>query len=136
MCTYQELKAKDNWFIIDVWKYRQFKDFLDLLPQPIRSMKDLRPPGKSISGEKKGGVSRIYRILIKLGEVEYPTFLKKWEEELGSKISEREVGPVLERVNVTSVNYRITEMNFRILARMYITPDKAYKIQKETLQLC
>lgn len=137
MCTYQELKAKDNWFTMDIWKYRQLKHFVDSLPRPIRSMKDLRPLEKALLEKKgRGGVSRIYRILIKLGEVECPTFFKKWEEELGNKISEREVGLVLERVNATSVNYRLSEMNFRILARMYITPDRAHKLQKEPSQLC
>lgn len=37
---------------------------------------------------RRGGMSRIYRILIRLGEVERPGFLRKWEEELGKKISE------------------------------------------------
>lgn len=39
-------------------------------------------------------------------------------------------------MNATSVNYRIAEMNFRTLARMYVTPDIAHKIQEETSQFC
>lgn len=74
--------------------------------------------------------------MIKMGEVECPIFLRRWEEELGNKISVSEGGLLLGRVNATSVNYRVSEMNFRILARMYITPDRAHKIQKETSQLC
>lgn len=48
LCTYQELKAKDNWFAMDNWKYRQLKHFVESLPQPIRSMEDLCPSKKYV----------------------------------------------------------------------------------------
>lgn len=48
LCTYQELKAKDKWFIMDFFKYRQLKHFVDTLPQPIRLVEDLRPLEKAL----------------------------------------------------------------------------------------
>lgn len=74
--------------------------------------------------------------MVGMGEVERPGFLRKWEEEIGNKISDKEARRVLSRVNDTSVNYKIAEMNFRILARMYFTPDLAHKIQDGTSQYC
>lgn len=53
MCTFQELKDKDEWFVIDFWRYKQLKHFVDSVPQPIRSMENLLPL-EQIFMEKKG----------------------------------------------------------------------------------
>lgn len=47
-----------------------------------------------------------------------------------------ESGQILKRVNITSVDCRIAEVNYKLLARMYITPDRAHRIRRETSQLC
>lgn len=137
LCTYQDLKVRETRPVMDSWKYRQLKHFVESLPQPIRSIEDLYPLEKAlIKKSRRGGMSRIYRSLIEMGETDRPRFLGKWEEELGNKISNNEARRILSRVNGMSVNYRIAEMNYRVMARMYITPDLAHKMQDEISQFC
>lgn len=77
----------------------------------------------------------MYRVLMESGGVGIPPYIEKWEKELDIKLNEREVWQILKRVNATSVNCKLSEMNYKCLARMYITPNRAHRIQKETSRL-
>lgn len=111
--------------------------FIKTLPQPIRSAKNLRPLEK-ICMEKIGrrGISKIYKVLIEMKGSEIPPFIKKWEKELDIQLKEPEIWQILRRVNATSVNCKMLELNHKCLARWYITPDRAPKYQSEPSQLC
>lgn len=78
----------------------------------------------------------MYRVLNESGGAVIPPYIEKWEKELDIKINEREAWLTFKRVNATSVNCKLSEMNYKCLARMYITPDRAHRIQRETSQLC
>lgn len=137
MCTVEEIKAKNEWLTIDPWRYCQLKHFVDSLPQPIRPIEKLLPLEKLCVEKKgKGGISKTYRALNELEGVGDLRFVEKWEEELGIKIDRQEVGRIMKRVNATSVNYKLSEMNYKILTRMYIIPDRAHRITEGRSQLC
>lgn len=84
----------------------------------------------------KKGISRIYKVLIDLKGIENLVFIKKWETELESKLTDSEVMILLKGVHITSVNYKVSELNYKCFARWYITPDRASKFQSETSQYC
>lgn len=74
--------------------------------------------------------------MIGLGNIEVPAFIRKWEKELERKLTEPEVWLILRRASATSVNCKILELNFKCLARMYLTPDCTHKYQNDTSQYC
>lgn len=84
----------------------------------------------------KKWISKIYRVLIGLKGVEIPPFIKKWVLELDIQLKEPEIGKLLKRIHATTVNYKRLELNYKCLARWYITPDRAHKYLSETSQYC
>lgn len=74
--------------------------------------------------------------MIELGNTDIPPYIRKWEKELESKLTDPEVRLILRRVNATSVNCKILELNYKCMARMYMTPDRVHRCQKETSQFC
>lgn len=132
-----EIKNKGELIVIDRWRNSQLKHFIETLPRPVKSNKNVRPSEKlCIDKIGKKGISRIYRVLIELKGAETLPFIKKWELELDSKLKEPEIGILLKRVHATLVNYKMSELNYKCMARWYITPDRAYKYQSETSQYC
>lgn len=82
ICTYQELKDKDNLLVIDPWRYNQLIHFIDSLPHPIRTVENLLPLEKiCMEKKRKGGFFKIYRALREMGDFEAPPYIKKWEME-------------------------------------------------------
>lgn len=55
---------------------------------------------------------------------------------MGTQVKDLEIRQLLRRVCATSVNSNMIELNYKCLARWYITPDKAHKCQIETSQFC
>lgn len=136
-CTYQKLKIKGELMVIDFWQYSQLNHFIETPPQPISSVKNLRPLEKLCVDTTGGrGISRIYRVLVEMKGSEIPPFIKKWEMELGIQLKKPDFRQLLRRVHATSVNCNMLELNYKCLARWYITPHRAHKYQSETLQFC
>lgn len=110
--------------------------FIRSLPQPIRSKENLRPLEKMcLDKDRKGGFSQTYRSLIGLGNIETPSFIQKWEKELGRELTYLR-SLILSRAAATSVNSKILELNYRCLTRMYLTPDRLNKFQNGPPQHC
>lgn len=86
--------------------------------------------------DKNGGFSRIYKILVELRRTDTLTFIDRWEKELGLKLTESETDKILKRLLITSVNYKLLELNYKCLMRMYMTPDRMHRIDREKSQLC
>lgn len=137
ICSFQDLKSRSDLLTLNRWRYSQLKNFIETLPQPIRMTDNLKPFEKLCVGQDgKKGISKIYRILVDLKGTDIPAYIKKWESELKSKLKEDEVTTLLKRVHSTSVNYKMSELNYKCLSRWYITPDRVSKYQNEISQLC
>lgn len=84
MCLFQELKLKKVVMEVNKWRYFQLKHSVAALPHPIRDGDDLTPFKRLCTMEKaRGNILRIYKILMEVEGLEMPTYIKKWEEELG-----------------------------------------------------
>lgn len=122
--------------MLNGWRYSQLKHFIETLPQPIRSSENLLPLEQLCTATgKKRGISRIYKILMGMKVLEMPPFIGKWEAELGTRVNDLEVRKILRMVRTMSVDSNTIEINYKCLARWYITPDKAHKCQSKTSQL-
>lgn len=137
ICSMQELKKRGDRMIISPWRYAQLKHFIASLPQPIRTMNSLLPLEKiCVERNKKSGFSRIYKILVELKRIDILPCISKWEKELGLIFAETEVDLLVKRLLTTSVNYKVLELNYKCLTRMYMTPDKMHRIDKDRSRLC
>lgn len=63
-------------------------------------------------------------------------FIGKWRDELGKQGKDLDVGKILKLAHTTAIESNTIEMNYKCLARWYITPNKAHKSQKEVSQFC
>ena len=117
-----------NWL-----RYLQLKHFVDSLPRPIRLEGNLLPLERMcLAPSGGGGISQIYKILLRLKNKGLPTYIKKWDEELATGDIEKDFGKILKMTHITSTNCGLIEMNFKCLSRWYITPDIAHRFQGET----
>lgn len=73
---------------------------------------------------------------MELGNKEVPSYMRRWEEELDCRVTDPEAWQILKIMSATSVNCKILELNFKCLVRMYMTPDREHKCQKEISQFC
>lgn len=90
------LHVKKDLMVIDEWRYSQLKHFVTSLPQPVRSVENLRPFERLCTAVgTKRGISRIYKVLVGLKGLEIPPFIVKWEEELGKQEKDQDVGKIL-----------------------------------------
>lgn len=89
-----------------------------------------------VEKSRKRVISKIYQILIDLKGSEIPPYIEKCEKELGTQVKDVEIRQLLRRVHSTSINSNMLELNYKCLARWYMTPDKAYKFQTEITQYC
>lgn len=122
---------------VNRWRYAQLKHFVESLPQPIRSEDSLLPLEWLCSAtDGRRGISRIYKILNGLKILGPPPFIKKWEEEMGTGDMEVDVCKILRLTHATSSDCSSTEINYKCLARWYITPDKLHQYQRDASNLC
>lgn len=70
---------------LDKWRYAQIQHFARSLPQPLRGRDQLRVIEKLLSTPTsvKGSISKLYRVLRREASKGHPTFLEKWEREIG-----------------------------------------------------
>lgn len=137
ICTYQELKIKKRQWKINEWRYLQLRHFVEGLPQPLRTEEELNPLEKlSLSPNKKKGISKIYKILLRGRGEEVPPFIEKWENELGTRRTEQQVKNIFKMVYNNAIDNNTIEINYKCLSRWYITPDIAHKYQKEKSPEC
>lgn len=114
--------------MIDPWRYVQLSLFIGKLPKPLRSEGEYRPLEQLCGREQSGGlISQIYKILNVRGELEVPPYIKKWERELESRCSKFTLEKILKMTHKSAVGIKRTEINFKCLARWYVTPDKISK---------
>lgn len=71
----------------------------------------------------RGSISRIYKILVEGSEMEVPSYIKKWEREIGQRGKNQEVGKILILVHGSLVNIGMMEINYKCLTWWYRTPD-------------
>lgn len=134
ICTFQELTNKKDVLEVNRWRYAQLKHFVESLPQPIRSEDSLLPLERLCSAtDGRRGISRIYKILNGLKILGPPPFIKKWEEEMGTGDMGVDVCKILRLTHATSSDCSSTEINYKCLARWYITPDKLHQYQRDAL---
>ena len=109
---------------INEW-YQQLNHFIQGLPHPLRSGDQLSDLEKICTTERsKGIVSKLYRILMKMGEPGIPPFIGKWERELGTKRDRTTIERMLTLTHSSAVDSRTAEMCFKCIAGWYMTPDK------------
>lgn len=83
--TFQELNALREILSVNGWRYNQLKHFIGSLPGPLREEADYRGLEKLVCREElKRTVSEVYKILMSRGGQEPPTFIRKWEDDLGT----------------------------------------------------
>lgn len=84
----------------------------------------------------KRNISAVYKILLNNGGGVVPPFIKKWEEKLGAICEKRLVGSILGATHGTAIDTKTTEINYKCLARWYMTPTKLSKFNLDRLPNC
>lgn len=135
--TYQELRLDRELMTIDEWRYIQLKHFVEKLPQPIRFEEDYRPMERLCMREKfKNTISRIYKILSAGDELDVPSYIKKWENALGSQCNKHTLEKILKLTHNSALDTKTAETNCKCIARWYATPNKISKFQLEMSSDC
>lgn len=111
--------------MIDGWRYLQLRHFVEKLPHPIRHGDDYRPLEQLCMRKKsKNNIASIYKIISARDDLEAPPYIKKWENELGSRRNKYTIDKIMKLTHSSAVDIKTIEMNFKCLARWYATPDK------------
>lgn len=103
MRTFQDLANRKDVFLLDRWRYSQLKHFVVSLPQQISSEDNMLPITRlcSVAGERRG-ISRIYKILIRIKAMGPLLYIEKRVEELGTEETDVE--------NITADTRHINQM--------------------------
>lgn len=135
--TYKELKFDTDLMMIDEWRYLQLRHFVEKQPHPIRYGEDHTPLERLYMREKsKNDIARIYKILSARDDLDVPPYIKKWENELGSRRNKDTMHKIMKLTHSSVVNLKMVEMNYKCLARWYTTPDKTSIFQPEKSSEC
>lgn len=103
------------------WRYLQLGHFVRSLPQQIRPGVDLTELERCLADNTKGIISKIYKLLLTVEEMEVPPFIRKWERELGSQ-KENTIRKILELIHSLAVDANTAKMNYKCLTGWYVTP--------------
>lgn len=107
MSTFQEMQHSTDVIVINEWRYLQLKHFVENLPQPIRTGEELMPlEGLCTAVNKRNNISKIYKILIEVEELEVPPYFNKWEKELGIRGKKHNIGKILTLTHSSAVDIR------------------------------
>lgn len=135
--TFSELSKESDLWVMNGWRYLQLSHFIERLPKPLRSMKELRPFEQLCMKEQTGGViTQIYKILGTEQELEVPPYIIRWEQELGSQCNKTVIDKILRLAHYLAVDIRRTESHYKCLARWYATPDRVSKMDKTKSNTC
>lgn len=126
-----------NEFMLDytcIFQYFQLRSILR--SHSFENMNELLDSQLKIVSNSRRTVSKLYKMLC-------PTFfdccksiLDQWERDQGLSLTTDQWGAILKRSNNVSkcVTYKIIQ--FKILHRLHITPDKLRKMNSNTSNLC
>lgn len=119
------------------WRYLQLKHFISSLPHPIREESELTFIEQLCNTPKETGhkIAKIYGGLEGL-EVEVPTYIEKWEQELGKTLTIEQKNTVLRAAQGYARDINTIEMSYKCLARWYLTPIRMQKINREEQSKC
>lgn len=81
-------------------------------------------------------ISQFYRALIDLQNSQYPAYLTKWEDDLGSTISDKKKDKILHLAHISSIASTMAESNYKLLTRWHHTPAKLHRIFQVNSPLC
>lgn len=127
----QQLTHGRNTRGLNGWRYLQLNNFVNRLPQPIRSGRQLTDFEKLCDKEApRNTVSQIYKILLASEKLEMPPFIFKWERDLGTKKDIDTIKKIFKISANSKIDSRTAEMNYKCISRSYLTPEITSKYQK------
>lgn len=113
------------------------RHFVTILPQPIRTREDLLPFEKLCTLTNiDQGISWIYKIFVTMAKSKVLPYIRKWENEIGTRVNKQQLGKIIKMVHSSAVGKNTIEMNYKYLTRWYITPDKEHKYQSGKSPYC
>ncbi|CAI9546477.1 unnamed protein product, partial [Staurois parvus] len=83
----------------------------------------------------KHGTSKIYKILTEINADISPPYIEQWEREIGATIDAEKQRKMF-RIIHGNINMQEVEMNYKCLARWYITPSVAHRLSGDNSPLC
>lgn len=86
--------------------------------------------------KSKNNIARLYKILSEGDRLEALPYIKIWENELGSQCKKHIIEKILKLSHSSVVDTKVTETNYKCLARWYVTPDKISKFHPEKTPEC
>lgn len=135
--TFGDLKM-NGWNALTEWRHVQLKHFVSALPTPLRGEKDLTWMEQLCNTQKENqhGITKIYCALAEVGEVNMPPFIERWENELAKKLTLEQKNTILRAAQGLAGDINTREMNYKCLARWYLTPVRLNKITPQEPTTC
>lgn len=120
------------------WEYFQLNHLINTSPHPFRDGERLNWLEKlcMTSTPLKGGISKVYEFLSDLEGQERPSFIEKWEKELETKLEKQQIRRMIAGGYNHAWDTNTIEMNYKFLARWYMTPERLHKINQAESPLC
>lgn len=94
-----------------------------MMPQPLRGKDRLKPKEKLFSSPSsvQHSILKIYKVLMKEIEPEFPPYLGKRENELGVRLNGHQKKKILNLACSISKDVKTIEVSFRFMARWFVT---------------
>lgn len=135
--TFGELKVKFNLDKKHYFKYLQLRSFVNeyqsnLQKIPLTQLEKILLKNKL----RKGIISEFYILLQTNSNENSKRKLLSWNDDLNTKISEQEWEKVCKKSQEISINSRLRILQFKWLQRVYTTPVKLNKYNKNIPDIC
>lgn len=129
--TLHEIRAGKETRGLDGWRYLQLCHFVSGLPGPIRAGNKLTELERLCDTEdQRNIVSKMYKVLMKVDQLEIPPYIDKWERELGTKKDANTIKRILDMICNSARDAHTAEMNYKCISNL--TPEIVCKYQNKT----
>ncbi len=120
------------------YRYWQVRSYLE--SEQIKDIQKIHPllkyAKKNCNGKLKNTVSKVYKILQEKEDTTISTIKVKWEEELGTQITDEEWKEMFNEIHKTTDSVFWREFAWKINMRYFLTPENTSKYKRTLSSQC
>ena len=136
--TFPELCDRHQLPQSELFRYLQIKNFFMPYIQNLSKLDELTQFERICKREphSKGLISIIYKHLITLPTADPPSYVEKWERDLGLQLESSDWDKIWTTTKSSSQNIIALETNYKVLLRWYLVPVRIAKYIPQYSPLC